>query len=154
MFLLHLRKDQNVVQVHYYDSFGYKGSENVVHHSLEGGGTIGHSEEHYERFEEAVVSVEGCFLFISRLDVHIIETPADVKFCEVPGSTELGDKFGDEEKRILVLDSHSVIVLDQLERTIFLLNKEHRSCYEGLGRSDSSGMQVFLQEGIQLSLFQ
>ena len=62
MFLFCLRKDQNVVQVHYYDPFGYEGPEDVVHHSLEGGGTVGHSKEHHKRFEEAVVGVEGCFL--------------------------------------------------------------------------------------------
>jgi len=39
----------------------------------------------------------------------------DVKFCEVLGSTELGDEFGDEGKRIPVFDGHGVqhaIVLD------------------------------------------
>jgi len=103
---------------------------------LEGGGTIGHSEEHHKRFEEATVGVEGCFLFISRLYVYIIETPLDVKFCEVLGSTELGDKFRDEGEGVSVLDSYGVqhaIVLDQPEQTIFLLNKEYRGCYRGLG---------------------
>ena len=98
--LLCLCKDQNVVQVHYYDPFGYEGPEDVVHHGLEGGGTIGHSEEHYERFEETTVGAEGCFPFISRLDAYIVETPSDIKFCEVLGSVELGDKLGDEGESI------------------------------------------------------
>jgi len=51
MFLFRLRKDQDVIQVHYYDPFGYESSEDVVHHSLESGGTVGHSEEHHERLE-------------------------------------------------------------------------------------------------------
>ena len=38
VFLLCLCKDQNVVQVHYHDPFSYEGPEDVVHHSLEGGG--------------------------------------------------------------------------------------------------------------------
>ena len=37
MFLFHLHKDQNVIQVHHYDPFGYESSEDVVHHCLEGG---------------------------------------------------------------------------------------------------------------------
>ena len=78
MFLFHLRKDQNVVQVHYYDPLSYKGSEDVVYHSLESGRTIGYSKEHYERFKEATIGIGGCFLFISRLDVYVIRTPADV----------------------------------------------------------------------------
>ena len=73
MFLFCLRKDQNVVQVHYHDPFGYEGSENVIHHSLEGGRTVGYSKEHHERFKEATVGAEGHFPFISRLDAYIIE---------------------------------------------------------------------------------
>jgi len=77
---------------------------------LEGSRTIGHSEEHHERFKEAVVGVEGHFPFISRLDTYVIETPSDIKFCEVPvpGSTELGDKLGDKRKGVPILDSYSV----------------------------------------------
>jgi len=151
MFLFHFHKDQNVVQVHYYNPFGYEGSEDVVHHSLEGSGTVGHFEEHHKRFKEAAVGAEGCFPFISGLDVYIIETLVDVKFCEVLGFAELRDKFRNEGERVFVLDSYSVqrtIVLDQPEQTIFLLNEEYRGCYRGLGRPDSFGIQVFLQEGV------
>ena len=115
MLLFRLRKDQNVVQVHYDDPFRYDSSEDVVYHSLEGGGAVGHSEKHYEGFEETMVGAEGCLPFVSGLDVYIIETPADVQFCKIPGSTELGDEFGDEEERVSVLDGYSVqctIVLD------------------------------------------
>ena len=88
MFLFHLREDQNVVQVYHYDPFGYESSENVVHHSLEGGGTVGHSEEHHERLEETAVDAEGHFPFISGLDTYVIETLSDIEFCEVLGSAE------------------------------------------------------------------
>jgi len=49
------------------------------------------------------------------MTAYIIETPADIQFGKVPGSTELEDKFGDEGKRISVLDSYSVqctVILD------------------------------------------
>ena len=108
MLLFRLCKDQNVLQVHYDNPFCYDGSENVVHHSLEGGGAVGHPEKYYERFKEATVGMEGCFPFISRLDAYIIETPVDVQFCEVLGSAELRDKFGDEGEQISVLDGYSV----------------------------------------------
>ena len=147
IFLFHLREDQNVVQVYHYDPFGYESSENVVHHSLEGGRTVGHSEEHHERLEETAVDAEGHFPFISGLDTYVIETLSDIKFCEVPGSTELGDKFGDERERVPVLNGYDVqrvIVLDQPEQTIFLFNAEHRGHYGEFGRLDSSSTQVFL----------
>jgi len=34
-----------------------------------------------------MVGVEGRLPFISGLDTYVIETPSDIKFCEVPGST-------------------------------------------------------------------
>ena len=108
MLLFRLCKDQNVLQVHYDNPLRYDGSEDVIHHSLEGGGAVGHPEKHYEGFEEATVGAEGCFPFISRLDAYIIETPVDVQFCEVSGSTELRDEFGDEGERISVLDGYGV----------------------------------------------
>ena len=73
-----LCKDQNVVQVHYDNPFCYDGSEDVVYHSLEGGGTVGYSKKYYEGFEEATVGVKDHFPFISGLDVYIIETPVDI----------------------------------------------------------------------------
>jgi len=151
MYLFHLHKDQDVIQVHYYDPFSYESSKDVIHHSLEGSRTVGHSKEHHERFEEATVGAEGHLPFISRLDTYIIEIPLDVKFCEVLSSTELGDKFGDEGEGISVLNGYGIqhtIVLDQPEQTIFLFNEEHKGCYRRFGRLDLSSMQVFLQGDI------
>ena len=114
---------------------------------MEGNRTVGHSEEHHEKFEKAAVGTKGHFLFISRLDAYIIEAPADIQFREVPSSAELGDELGDKGERISVLNGYGIqraIVLDQLKRTIFLLNEEHRGCYERFGGLDSSSMQVFL----------
>ena len=78
MLLFRLCKNQNVVQVYYDNPLHYDSSEDVVHHSLESGGAVGHPEKHYKGFEEAMVSVEGYFPFISRLDAYIIETPVDI----------------------------------------------------------------------------
>ena len=92
--------------------------EDVVHYSLEGGRTVGHSEEHHERLKEAAVGAEGRLPFISGLDTYVIETPSDIKFCKVPSSMELGDEFGDKREGVPVLDGYGVqrvIVLDQLE---------------------------------------
>jgi len=75
---------------------------------LEGSGTVGHSKEHHERFKETMISAEDHLLFISGLDMHIVETLADIKFCEVLGSMELGDKFGDEREGVFVLDSYGI----------------------------------------------
>jgi len=78
MLLFRLYKDQNVIQVHYDNPFHYDSSKDIVHHSLEDSRAVGHSKKHYKGFKEAMVGVEGHFLFISGLDVYIIETPADI----------------------------------------------------------------------------
>ena len=108
MLLFHLHKDQDVVQVYYYNPFSYDSSEDVIHYGLKSSGTIGHSEEHYKQFKQAMVGTESHLPFISRLDAYIIETPADIQFCEVSGSAELRDEFGDEGEWISVLDSYGV----------------------------------------------
>jgi len=85
---------------------------------LEDGRTVGHFKEHHERLEETAVGAEGRLPFISGLDMYVIETPSDIKFCEVPGSAKLGDEFGDEREGVPVLDGYGVqhtIVLNQPE---------------------------------------
>jgi len=59
--------------------------------------------------------MESRLPFISGLDAYIIEAPTDVEFCEVLGSVELRDEFGDERERVSVFDSYGIqraIVLD------------------------------------------
>jgi len=115
VLLFHPHKDQDVVQVHYDNSFRYNGSEDVIHHSLEGSRAIGHSKEYYEGFKEASVGAESCLSLISGLDAYIIEAPTDVEFCEVLGSAELRDEFRDEREKVSIFDGYSVqraIVLD------------------------------------------
>ena len=115
MLLFCLCKDQNVIQVHYDNLFCYDGSENIVHHSLEGSRAISHSKKYYKGFEETMVGAEGHLPFVSRLDAYIIETPVDIQFCEIPGSVKLGDELGDKGERVSVLDSYGVqctVVLD------------------------------------------
>jgi len=82
---------------------------------LEGSRAVSHSKEHHEGFKEAAIGMEGRLPLISGLDVHIVEPPPDIKFCEVLGSSELGDEFRDEGERIPIFDGHGIqraIVLD------------------------------------------
>jgi len=72
--------------------------------------------------------MEDSLLLVSRLDVYVVETLADVQFSKVFGSMELQHKFGDERQGVLILycyEVKSLIVLYQLERTIFLLDEEY-----------------------------
>ena len=73
-----LREDENVVQIDYDHAFRDKVLEDVVHHRLEGGGTVCKAEEHDQGFEQAAVGLEGGFPLISFLYLDIVKAPADI----------------------------------------------------------------------------
>src|ERR1700677_2596253 len=81
-----------------------------VHHCLERGGGIGESEEHDRRFKAASVHSEGGFPFGSFFDSKIVITPPKIHFGEVFRTSEFVDKFGDEGKGIIILNSVRVKV--------------------------------------------
>jgi len=51
VLFLCLGKDQDVVQIDYHNAFRYKIPEDVVHHGLEDGRAVNHSEKHHQGFE-------------------------------------------------------------------------------------------------------
>jgi len=121
-------KDENIIQVYYHYPFSDEVSEDVVHYCLEGSQTVSYSKEHHQRFEQAMVGMEGGLPLVSRLDAYVVETLADVQFSKVFGSGKLQDEFGNEGQEILILYHHRVespIVLYQPERTVLLFDKEH-----------------------------
>jgi len=75
VFFLRLGEDQDVVQINHHDTFCYEVLEDVVHHGLEGGRTVSHSKEHYQRFEQTSIGSEGCVPLVSGLNANIVETP-------------------------------------------------------------------------------
>jgi len=128
MLLFHSSKDQDVIQIDHHDAFHYEVLEDVIHHSLEGGQTVGHSEEHHQGFEQASIGLEGHLPLVSRFDVDVVETPVDIQLGKVSSSTELGYEFGDQWKGVFVLDHHGIecmIVLNQSEQAILLLDEKH-----------------------------
>jgi len=52
--------------------------------------------------------MEHSLLFISRLDIYIVEALADIKLSKVLGPIELQDKFRDQEEEVLILDYYSI----------------------------------------------
>jgi len=51
MLFLCLSKDQNVVQIDYYNAFRYEIPEDVVYHGLEGGQAVSHFKEYHQGFK-------------------------------------------------------------------------------------------------------
>ena len=156
MLLFRPSKDQDVIQVDHHNTFCYEVLEDVVHHSLKGGGAVGHTKEHYQGFKQASIGLEGCFPLISGLNADVVETPTNIQIGKVSGSAELQYEFGDQWEGILILDCHGIecsVVLNQPEGAVLFLDEEYWGCHGRFERTNSSGTQVLFQKRVQLLLF-
>ena len=139
--------DENVIHVNNDTSFINKFLIEVIHHSLEGGRTIGKTKEHDKWLKQTSIGSKGCLPFITFLHSDIVVTPPNIKFGEVLGFTELVYQFRNERQGICILNGHVIelpIVLNQSQGAIFLLDKEDWGCHWGFGRSDPSTFQVLI----------
>ncbi len=149
-------EDQDVVKVDRHLAFGDEVMEDVVHHPLERGRGVCEPKEHDGGFEEASVCVEGSLFFIPFSDSDIVVSPTDIELREVFGAVKFVDKFRDEGERVSVLDCHLVqfaIVLDWAQSAILFLSKEERRSKGRLRGTNMSGLQVFIEELVELFLF-
>jgi len=140
-----LHEDEDVIQIDHDHAFRDEVLEDVVHHHLEGGGTVREAEEHDKGLVQAVVGLEGGLPFVSFLYPDVVEAPSDVQFHEVLGSVELRNQFWNQRERVLVFHGHGVqraVVLYQTEFSVLLFNKEDWSGHQGLGGSDPSRFEV------------
>ncbi|KAG6892434.1 hypothetical protein C0993_003848, partial [Termitomyces sp. T159_Od127] len=148
--------DEDVIKVDTHYTLCNEVLEDVIHHCLKGGWAIGELEQHNKQFKQSSVGLEGSLPLISLLDVHIVVTPPDIHFGEVPCPPEVIDELKDEGKGIVILHCHGVknpVVLDQLERAILLSNEEGQRSHWRLIEVNATKVQVLLKEGIKLILF-
>jgi hypothetical protein len=78
------------------DSFHDEVLEDVVHHSLEGGGRISESEKHHQGFKKSAIHTKCCLPLIAFLHLNIVVTPSYVELRKVFCTTKLVDEFRDE----------------------------------------------------------
>src|SRR5712672_921245 len=90
--------DEHVVHVHCQPAFSDFFLEDGVHHGLEGGGGVGHSEEHNRRFVKSFVSDEGGLPFVAFSNAHVVVSPPDVKLCKEFLHSDAVDQLGNEGK--------------------------------------------------------
>ena len=148
-------KDEDIVQVDYYNLFCNEILEDIVYNCLEDSWAVGHSKEHYQGLEQFTVGTKDSLLLIFRFNLYIVEIPINIQLSKILGSIELSYKFRDQGQGLFVLHHHRVqgpIVLYQLERAILLLDQKHWSSYRQLEQVNLSSIQVLLQEYVQLLL--
>jgi len=88
-----LHEDKDVVQIAHDYAFWDEVLKDVVHHCLEGGGTVHKAKEHDKGLKQAAVGPEGSLPFVSFLYLDVVEAPSDVQFREVLGCAELHNQF-------------------------------------------------------------
>ena len=155
MLFARLGVDQNVIQIDNDHTFRNELPEQVVHHGLEGRRAVGQSEEHHQRFKESARSPKCGLPLVTLLDPDVVETPPDVELGEVASVPEFVHQVRDERKRVPILDRHVVelpIVLNQAERSVLLLDKEHWGGHGRLAGADPTSPEIFFQKLVQLFL--
>ena len=84
--------------------------KDMVHESLEGGGSVAEPKEHDGGFKESHGGDESGLPLIFLSDVNVVISPTNVKFGEQGGFFHVVDEFGDQRERIGILDGVGVQV--------------------------------------------
>jgi hypothetical protein len=131
-------------------------SEQRIHHGLEGGWEVGHSEEHDLWLEKAVVCDECRLPLVSVAYSYIVVSPADVELGEQAGSSDSCNEFGDEWEWCGVSAGPFVellVVLHRSEFPVLFFDEEEWGCELALGLGDVSLVEVLLEECCKCFLF-
>ena len=108
--------DADVVHINCQPFFRYHISEDVVHKGLECRWCIAKSKEHYCRFKKSQGGDKGGFPLVFFMNVDVVISPPDVKFCEEGGILYVIDEFGDEWQRVCILDGVGIKISVVLAR--------------------------------------
>jgi hypothetical protein len=117
----------NIVEVYTNHTFHNEILENVVHHGLEGRGRVSESEKHHQRFIEAAMGIKCCSPLITHFHLHILVPPPHIELSEELCILKLIHQFGNEGKRVAILDCNRVqcaIVLYKMKGSILLFDEE------------------------------
>jgi hypothetical protein len=65
--------------------------QDLIHHSLEGGWTIGETKVHHQQLKEASICVEGSLPLVAIPDTDIIVSPVHIELGEIVCTLEVMD---------------------------------------------------------------
>ena len=117
--------NEDIVEVNDYQDVE-KVLKDVVHETLESGGSVRKSEGHYEPFEGSVFCAERGFPLVAFRDADQMVSVSEVNFCIDTSFTGTVEEIGNERKRIAILfrDSVQGSEIDaESKGSVFLLDK-------------------------------
>ena len=103
--------DPHVIHVDLKPLFWEHICKDMVHESLEGGGSIAESKEHDSGFKESHGGNESGFPLIFLLDADVVISRTNVEFGEQGGLLHVINEFWDEGEWIGISDSVGVQVV-------------------------------------------
>ena len=122
--------------------------ESDMNHWKVGGG-VGHAEEHNSGFIESPVSNKSGLPLVSVLDSDIVVSPSYVKLSEDLGIFEFVDEVRDQREGVCISDCMAVkvlVILTGSKASILFLDEEEGRSLEGLGWTDLSRVEIFVNE--------
>ena len=110
-------KDEDVVHIDDDYPLVNEFFEEVIHHHMEGGGTVCQAKEHHQGLKEASVHPEGSFPLVSLFNMHVVVSPTDVQLCEVLGIgfRDLVKDVWDQREGVGILHCHCIELLVVLD---------------------------------------
>ncbi len=85
-----MRVNKDIIHIAYHLAFVDELTEDIVHHCLECCRGVTQSKKHDSWFEQPSVSLECSLPLIAFLDLHVVESPAEIKYGEELSITEVG----------------------------------------------------------------
>jgi len=82
--------DKDIVHIAYGLTIVDEISEDIVHHHLEHHRGVTQSKEHDSWLKQSLVSSECSLPLIPFLDLHVVESPLEIKYSEELSVTEAG----------------------------------------------------------------
>src|SRR5258708_1071100 len=80
----------DIIHIPYYLTIVDELTEDIIHHHLEHHGGVTQSEEHDGWFKQLSVSLEHGLPLITFFDLHIVESPVEIKYSEELSIAEVG----------------------------------------------------------------
>ena len=82
--------DEDIIHIAYGLTIVDEISEDIIHHHLEHHGGVTQSEEHDGWLKQPLVSLECSLPLIPFLDLHVVESPLEIKYSEELSIVEVG----------------------------------------------------------------
>src|SRR5713101_4317253 len=108
MLFHHLGGNENVIHIDEYKSCVDEILEQFIHHGLECHRRIGKTKEHHQRFKHSLVCLEGCFPFVTFLDLNIVVSPLYIELGKDLCILQFINDIRNEGEWVLILDGDGI----------------------------------------------